>query len=294
MALTTFDRVADEIKGTFEGQTATTPQQVMGYIRTVSRRIESFGYDFEPRYDALPITPCEENVNTYKGILSLPAPLLEARSIVVGGVSVIYGTDILPYPNANQSPVRELRIAKIDGSGPIKSWYPANIRLYPPIEQIVISGFWGTRTRYGSEGFFDSAVTCPVMTDSQLQIVVSDVAGADAYGRTPRFSPGNLLRIEDELAEVIDVATSTKTLTLRRGLRGTAAATHAAGQPIRIWEPEYDIVTCATRQAALLYARRGSYQEVTSFPEGVNVRYPSDLLAEVRATVQLFDYLKES
>lgn len=290
MTLTTLDRVANEIKGTLPTSTSVVPQQVMGYARSVSDRVRGLGFDFEPLYKTKKITPTRMNVNSTLGLLRLNDALLECLSITIGGTAYTYGTDIVPDPDDGQTPIRTLRIADI-WSGPVHSWYPFTVAPNNYYNSIVITGFWGMRTRYDEQGWLASGVTCPIMNDSQTTMVVSDVAGPDAYNRTPLFSPGNLFRIENEIGEVVAIDTTTKTLTVRRGQRGTTAAAHAAGLPIRIWEPEEDIVTEATRQACLLYARRGSYTQVTTYPDGIQVSYPSDLLAGLRATCQRFSYL---
>ena len=147
------------------------------------------------------------------------------------------------------------------------------------------------RSYYLSQGFFDSGQDVPVagLTASAVTMVITDVDGLDPYNRTPCFSAGNLVRIDDELIDIVKTDTTTNTLTMIRGVRGTTAAAHTAGTAIEIWEPEDDIANAATRQAGLLYARRGAYQQVTTYPDGVSVSYPSDLLAEIRATVQRFN-----
>ena len=91
--------------------------------------------------------------------------------------------------------------------------------------------------------------------------------------------------------EVVKVDTATKTLTVLRGAQNTTAAVHTIGTAIKIFEVEDDIVSVATRQAGLLYARRGAYMQITSYPDGVSVQYPSDLLPELRATIQRYSYL---
>lgn len=290
MAYTTLAKVQAEIKGSEANKTLGTDQLLMQYVRTVTNRIRAFKYEFEPLYDTVRITPTGMNTNTPMGLLTLPYDLLEAKSITVSGTSVTYGTTIVPYPNNGQTPIRTLRISD-PRTAPINSWYGCSSD-NSWIDSIVISGFWGMREYYTSMGYFDSGNTCPALTATQVTMTVQDVDGMDAYGRTPIFSPGNLIRIDDELMEVIKtVGATTNSLTVIRGARGTTAATHTLGTTIEIWEPEEDIVNCATRQVGLLYARRGSYQQITSLPDGINVTYPSDLLAEVRSTVQRFNYV---
>lgn len=287
MSYTTYARIAAELKGTAAQAATGTEQQIMQYARTVTSRIKGFGFDFEPLFYTRKITPTRQNVNSSLGTLTLGAQLLEPTAIAIGTTDAAYGSTIVPFPDDGQYPITQLRIADL-ASGPIHSWLPCCGSL---IGAISITGFWGMRENYASTGFFDSGIDTPVLTATQVTMVVSSVAGPDIYNRVPMFSAGNLIRVDNELMEVVAVDTTTKTLTLIRGARGTTAVAHDAGAAIRIWEVEEDIVNCATRQACLLYARRGSYQQITTFPDGINVTYPSDLLAEVRATVQRFNYV---
>lgn len=291
MSLTTLARVQAEIKGTEAAKAAGTDQQLMQYIRTVTDRIRTFKFNFEPHYMTRRLTPSGQNINSYAGLLSLGDSLLEPKTITVNGTTAAYGTDVVAYPDDGQYPIRALRLAT-PCSGPLHSWYGCNSSCTSFIGSIVIAGFWGTREYYSSQGWFDSGQDVPAgnLTATAVTMVVADVAGPDVYNRIPLFSPGNLLRIDDEMLDVIKVDSVTQTLTVRRGVRGTTAVAHTAGTAIQVWEPEEDIVNCATRQVGLLYARRGAYQQITSYPDGVNVSYPSDLLAEVRATVNRFNF----
>jgi len=290
---TTYDRVTSEIKGTQANAVAGTQQQIMGYIRTVTNRVRSFRFEFEPQYQARKITPSRRNVNSFMGTLSLGASLLECFSITVGGQSVAYGSTVIPYPNDGSTPIRQLRIAAPSG-GPLMSWYPCCISPDQYFESIVITGFWGIREFYTAQGFFTSTQTCPALTSTQTSFVVSSITGPDPYYRTPEFSPGNLLRIDNELMEITYIDTATKTLYVMRGANGTTAAAHTLGTAILVWEPEEDIAGEVTRQAALLYARRGSYEQVTTLPDGVSITYPSDLLPALKAAVQRFNYVPYS
>lgn len=287
---TTLAKVQAELIGSDAYKATGTDQQILGYIRTVTRRIDTFRFDFEPRYYTRKITPTRQNVNSYDNVLTLGDYLLEPLSMSSNGTALTYGTDVLNYPNDGEYPIQQLRIANPQ-SGPITSWFPyQNIpNAFPIFESVVITGFWGMREYYNTDGFIDSGQTCPAMTASQTTIITSGVWGTDAYGGTPLFSPGNLIRIDDELMDVIATDATTMSLTLRRGIRGSTATTHDLGAAIELWYPEDDVVQEATRQASLLYARRGSFQQTTISPDGVTVSYPSDLLASLRAMIQRFN-----
>lgn len=290
MTYTRLDNVIDELKGDNAYAGAKSDEQIMRYIRTVTNRIRAFRYEFEPQYITHKLTPTRQNVGTNKMVLTLPDNLLEPKTITVGGTAATWGTTVVASPDDGQYPIHSLRIVD-PVSGPLHSWYPIFPTWKSYIDCIVIAGFWGMREFYATEGFFDSGQVCPILTASQTTMVVLDVAGPDMYYRTPLFSAGNLIRIEDELIAVTNVVTATKTLTVLRGANGTTKTAHAAGTAISIWQPEQDIEAVATRQACLLYARRGAYQQVSTYPDGTNVTYPSDLLAELRAVVQRFNTL---
>lgn len=290
MSYTTLARVQAELKGSNTNLTPGVEQLLMQYIRTVTNRIRAFKYEFEPLYATKRYTPNGMSVNSRRATFQLDDYLLEPDSVSIGGVSLTYGTNVVGDPNDGQSPLKMLRIVD-PWSAPAQSWYPCCVQTF--IDSIEITGFWGMREYYQSMGFFDSGQDVPVgdLSASAVTMVITDVDGLDPYNRTPLFSAGNLCRIDDELIEIVKTDTVTNTLTMIRGARGTTAAAHTAGTAIQIWETEEDVTNMATRQVGLLYARRGAYQQVTSYPDGVNVTYPSDLLAEIRATVQRFNYV---
>lgn len=287
---TTLARVKAEINGTEAYKASGTDQQIMGYIRMVTERIRAFRFEFEPLFYTRALTPTPQNVNSRSSVLTLGDALLEPTAISVGGVSVSYGSDILAYPNQGMTPIYRLRIAT-PFTGPLRTWYPINLTPDGYWESITVAGFWGMREYYGSQGFFDSTQTCPALNATQTTFTLTNVDGADAYGRTPEFSAGNLIRIENELMEVQATDTTTNVVTVIRGARGTTAVGHAMGLTIKIWEVEPDIVNAATRQSGLLLARRGAYMNMTTYPDGITLAYPSDLLAEIKATVQRFNYV---
>lgn len=262
----------------------------MSYIRTVTRRIDTYRFDFEPRYYQREITPTRQNVNSYDNVLTIKDFLLEAVSMSSNGVNLTYGTDVLNFPNDGEYPIQQLRIAN-PRSGPIHNWYPyQNVANCGQVfETVVITGFWGMREFYNTDGFIATAQTSPAMNAVQTSVITSGAWGADAFGASPLFSAGNLIRIDNELMDVTAADSATMTLTLRRGIRGSTAATHLINTPILLWYPEDDVVQEATRQAALLYSRRGAFQQTTISPDGVTVSYPSDLLASLRAMIQRFN-----
>lgn len=298
--LTTLDKVKTELIAS----NATTGQnsQLLGYIADVSRRIKHMTWDFEPTYATERFTAAGVTVNSNLGLLSLndlygkPKLLLasstDVPSIAVSGTALTYGTSILAEPQGI-TPIRTLRLSDANGALWNNLWYPWTMPFGQFLDTILVTGFWGYRTNYEAEGFLssgDSIQNVGGINDSATSITVSDADGADYYFQTPRFSPGNLIRIESELLTVWAVDTTANTLTVRRGQNGTTAASHAQNTAISVWFPEDDIVRAATRWACLLYARRGAFEKMTMTGVGV-VSYPADCPDEVWSTLQGYNNL---
>ena len=73
-------------------------------------------------------------------------------------------------------------------------------------------------------------------------VTVNDADGADAWGLTPRFSGGQVLRIGSEYLETTaEIDTAANTLTVLRGRNGSTAAQHAQNTAIDIWRAPENI-----------------------------------------------------
>ncbi len=101
---------------------------------------------------------------------------------------------------------------------------------------------------------------------------MADAAGPDALGLAPRFSAGQLLRLGEEFVHVTGVDATANTLSVIRGVRGTAAASHPAGTPLAIYAPPLDVQALCLRWAAWLYQ-----QVDASIGAGADWLYPPDL-----------------
>lgn len=297
--LTTLAKVTAELiaSNATTGQTS----QLLGYIADVTRRIKRMSFNFEPRYGTEYITAMQTDVNSSIGLLSLKniygqqvyllASSTDVPSFTVTGTALTFGTSILAEPQG-YTPIRQVRLSDANNTLYNQSWYPFTGSTGQFLDTIVVTGWWGFRTNYGTEGFLDSGDTVlgGGINASVTTITVADVDGVDYYFQTPRFSPGNLIRIENELCQVWATDIALNTLTVRRGQNGTTAAAHAQGTAISVWFPEDDIVRAATRWACLLYARRGTFEKMTVTGVGV-VSYPDDCPGEVFATLQGFNNL---
>lgn len=280
MALCTVAQATAELKSTDTSGTAPTVNTavMLSYIGVLTQRIREVGATYwEPWYDTNYYTASSENVNYYAGTLTFTDMLLEPTSILTETTTLTYNTQVLPYPR-NQYPIRALRLDRT--VSPVLSWYPLGQQRF---ETIAITGFWGFREQYPTQGFVtstDSIQDVGGITDVTQTIHVTSVTGADYYGVTPRFSPGNLIRLENELCEVRAVDAALNTLTVTRGARGTTASAHAQATTIKIWYPQPDLVGACARSVAMRYTRRGAYDTITV--QGMAaVQYPHDLLSEV-------------
>jgi hypothetical protein len=116
-------------------------------------------------------------------------------------------------------------------------------------------------------------------------ITVNDADGVDYWQDSPRFSPGQLLKIGSEYLSLRDVTGDT--LTVMREQQGSTAATHTAGSTIYIWSGAQAAQDFVTRAAALQYERRGEF--IDTKVEGVTeVHWPTaQNLPEYRILLQL-------
>jgi hypothetical protein len=289
---TTLARVRAELK--MDATVTTDDPLILGYIQTVTSRIRHAFNEFEPQYGVEYFTAQAQHVSlalgglnlvNHKGQRLLLASSTDVPSIVSDGVTLVYNSDVYADPR-DTTPIRRLRLNETSTAWS-NTWYPAGQQL---LDSIVITGWWGYRRNYASEGWLpsgDSVQDAAGITASATTISVTSVGGQDYYFQTPRFSPGNLIRIEDEMCLVWAVNTTTNTLSVRRGVNGSTAAAHAMGAAISLWYPEDDVVRVATRQAAYLYARRGAFEQIVT--DGVATAiYPRDLVAELYATIQGF------
>lgn len=276
MGLCTLANVKDELKA--PTTQAADDLRLLGYIDSLTRRFDKIGgMLLQPRIYTIKITVTSMNTNVSAGTLTLPDMLLEPQTITSSGQPLVYGTDVLAEPYGI-FPIRTLRLS--DTSGLCSTWYPTGT---PIRDTVVITGFFGYRDFYDLDGWItstDSIQTPGGISATTTSITVTDVDGVDLYNMAPRFSPGNLLRIEDEMLEVRAVNTTTNILTVMRGVRGSTAATHAQSTTIYNWNAPLDLVGACARSVAARYARRGAYEQVTVSDIATSV-FPRDLLSEV-------------
>lgn len=273
------------------GTLSVNDQQMIGKLRTVSKRVDQVFPQtppwpfFAPWIGTLLQSVSGERVNSLDNTLQIDRFLLElAGTVSVNGSNL---SSAATYPDPSYPPFKRLRL-----TDSCANWYNActNTNGYaPPLASI--PGVWGFNSDYANAWLAIDALATAITTTGQTTFTVADADGADIYGVTWRFSPGNLIKIESEFLEVLLVNPATNTITVRRAANGSTAAVHnTVPTTIYRWEVEQPVKTAVARQAAMQYHRRGAFTtvEVQGMSE---VRYPADWLNEVYATLQGYVYV---
>lgn len=254
---------------------------VMQVIPEVSRRLRNLtGFDFEPIYETRTFQP-RYNIFARHDTLYIDDKLLEIEHLTVGGTTLNVGTDLM-IDDSIALRGTTLRFTTICRLSPLT--------ICSASDRVTIAGWWGYRERYVREGWFDSGdriMNAAGVDALMLELEVEDVDGANGEGQTPRFSPGLLLRVDDELLRVIAVDAETNQVYALRGQRGTDAAAHAQDAPIRVWSVEDDIRRATKRWAALAYQKRGVFEIATVTDVGT-ITSPADAPQEVKNIVAAY------
>lgn len=228
-------------------------------------------------------------INSYEGALTLPFPLLEFTSLSIDGTAV--GSSLVGTALASgvepETPYQHLYLTQNAMSGGY-TWYNLVCRssfCVTRTQTVQVVGIWGFHRDYAN-AWQDADVLDGDVAIDATTITVSDADGADYRQFTPRFSQGNLIRVDEEYMRVDSVNVTSNVLTVRRAQHGTTAAAHGDGVSVEVWYPEESIVRVTARQAAFLYARRGAYEVRQADGGGGTTTYPQDLLQELLGTLQ--------
>lgn len=144
---------------------------------------------------------------------------------------------------------------------------------------VKVKALWGYHDdyRYAWVDTLERVATNGI-TSSATTLELTELDGNDEDGLSPRIEEGQLLRIEDELLEVISL-TDNNTLTVKRGARGSTAAAHAQTTVIKKWRVHEDIAQ-ACYQIAKTWREanesKGGRQGVSDMSTGVELAVPRD------------------
>lgn len=286
MSLATLNEAQNELAGGTSSLSVAADQALMkGYLNRVTDRIHRIaGQRFEPlkRQDFLPIRG--DLIDSQLRLYELPRHAVALHAVTAYNTALTVSTAVRAWPPNTTQAFREIQL--VDTAG---DWYFTYADTsYDPL--IIVTADWAWHDDLPNAWHKeDDVLNAAGITASGTSITVLDADGTNWRGLTPRFSPGNLIRIESEYLRVTAVDTTTNALTVRRAENGTTAAAHALNADIDVWYPWEPVVGICARQACLLYKRRGAFNGQSGLDTGTT--FPADLDAELRGVLQDLFYV---
>lgn len=215
---------------------AADDSRILFSIRAASRALERFtGRQFTPTLATRPALP------TQPAEIILPGDLLTLTAL----------TDA-----AGLVPLDTLRLLPVHPPHSVIRRSGGRTFILDPLEPIVtLSGVWGWHDAPAEMWRSTGLLLETPMIGATLPLLT--ISGAlthpDAEAELPPVSPGTLIAVGAEWLRVTAIADPV-TLVVVRGVGGTTAINHPAGEPIRTWQPAADVGAIATEWAARLYA----------------------------------------
>jgi len=296
--LSTVELVNRELRKTKEAMTINvTPQAtidataILKRIDALCRLLEddqrlknSFVPEVETKYYDAQWVEKNGPINA-NGILSLtpPAPLLSLTSLTVNDSSdvdtftAIDADDILLLPRGN--------VAKTEIKLLNNEQWPFDAETHEGA--IAVTGEWAWHDNPDLRWLDSNDTLQANINASTNSVLVADADGTDYWLDSPRFSPGNLVKIDSEYMSVRAVSTDNGTLSVIRGQRGSTLVAHTSGATIYNWSGAQAAQDFVTRAAALQYKRRGEF--IDTKVEGVTeIHWPTaQTIPEYRILLQL-------
>lgn len=274
-----------EAKAELKATTTTDDAKLYTFLRTESARLDlEFSQRrpmFAPWIESRQVRVTPGSIHSSDNALYIGQNLLALSAVSINGSALSVGTSVEAWPSL-ASPIRALRL--LTGS-----WYSyCGANGYAPIFA-QITGVWGFHRDYPNAWLKVDDLAAAIADTTATTFTVADVDGADPYGRLPRISAGNLVKIDDEYLEVVSTNTATNVVTVIRGANGSTAATHDLGADVSVWQVEEAVKRACARQAAFRYARMGAYESSAITDIGI-INYPSDLLGEIKRILQEYAY----
>lgn len=265
----------------------TGTEKIDAYLERATRFIErTTRRDFIPwietREFSLPYAYIDLRIrSSHMSQLALDADLLELHSLSVN--DQVVSTDDYFLLEHNTMPKSLI--------APRRAWTYRTTNLLKRYDDAIIkvTGLWGyAEKRYPDEFWIDTGLTLDTsggITSTQTTFTVSSAAQIDNSGHTA-FIAGRMLRIDNELMELVSVNTSTNVLTVRRGMRGSTKAIHTTEAEIKRWRVMEDIVE-ATLQVAKTWREAdiaaGGRIGVGDISVGAEISIPSDPLRVINS-----------
>jgi hypothetical protein len=281
MSLATLAEARDELKAT---STTADDELLMLALNQATARIHHLSKErFEPliKLEHLPLRA--DLINSRLRTYHLPKHATSLSAVTAYNTALTVGTDVRAWPSGT---VQAFDTIQLVDTG--NDWYSTYFDdAYDGLLQI--TAHWAYhRDLPAAWQKEDDVLNAGGITAAGTSITVLDADGTNWRGLTPRFSPGNLIRIDSEYIRIKAVDTTTNALTVQRAQNGSTAAIHALNADIYVWYPEEEIVRACARMASLLYKRRGAFEGIATIDGGI--RFPSDMEHEVRAIIEGYFY----
>jgi hypothetical protein len=291
----------DDVRNELNAENTVDDAIVMGYIRSFSRRIDRLFMQrgsnfFVPQIATRSIFLDGLNINSWNRTLTLRtpdgvvSPILDMTSASINGQALVIGTNVQLFPT-EPSPYTALQLL----GDTFFSWYSYCSDAWGS-RYAAVTGVWGYNADY-TNAWVKVTTLAEAINDSVKTFDVTDLGGGDEQtdedGIPITISAGSLIQIDSEWMNVVSTTTTTVmavttyTVTVKRGVNGSTAAAHLDDAPIAVYMVDNSIRRAVTRQAALMYARKGAF-EVVTINDFNTTQYPSDLLREVNEILELF------
>jgi hypothetical protein len=151
-----------------------------------------------------------------------------------------------------------------------------------------VTGVWGYHAGWAS-AWNQASTLAASITASATTITVAEAGGQDWQGRSGRFEPTILLKLEAEYMYLVAIDEGTDTLTVVRGVNGSTATTHDKDKPVYTFWVDPSIQVAVRRVTAWFWHQKdsGSFA-TTGFPEIGLVEVPAELPAGLKALVDRY------
>lgn len=222
----------------------------------------------------------DHHIYNGKKRLLLRDDLLEATTVTDGsGTVLVSGTDYRLHERG-KTPAYALQ-----GLSSYAGWHQYTS---DPYDAISIVGVWGYHKDYANAWRDSGQDVTDTISASATSFAVNDADIVDPYTQVAMFSPGQLLKVEDEYMTLLDV--NTNTLTVQRGVNGSTAVEHTSPNlDVYIWQVMPEVQRVVYRAAAYRYSRRAIYEQaVFDSVIQATVSYPKDVEAEWQNAVLRF------
>ncbi len=225
------------------------------------------------------------DVPLYARLLQFDDHLLELTSGVNGDTTAITTSDIIYHP-PNVYPHYGISLTAASS----EVWQPTTDGDYQ--QAIALLGVWGYHDDYPLAWVLsnDAVADALGINASVTTINVTSASGAASDLASPRFQAGQLIKIDSEYIEISSIATNA--LTVKRGVYGSTAATHATAAAISIWRPMGDVVMAMLRLVGWRYRQKDAnvFDVTTILGTGTKVT-PSATPPDVDALIPMPTHL---